>query len=101
MGRPHFSDAIGAAMRLATCVFLGTLAFGATLASAQVPARPASDAIDEAVRLEMQKRRIPGLSLAIIQDGKIVKAKGYGVLERGGNDAVSPDTLFQAGSISK
>ena len=32
----------------------------------------------------MRKRQIPGLSLAIIQDGKIVKAKGYGVTEKGG-----------------
>ena len=86
-------------MRLATCVVLGSLAFGLTVASAQDPASP--DAIDEAVRIEMQKRRIPGLSLAIIQDGKIVKAKGYGVAEKGGETAVTPDTLFQAGSISK
>ena len=26
---------------------------------------------------------------------------GYGVTEKGGDDAVTPDTLFQAGSISK
>ena len=88
-------------MRLVTWIVLGSLAFGVTPASAQVPARPVSDAIDEAVRIEMQKRRLPGLSLAIIQDGKIVKAKGYGVTEKGGDHAITPDTLFQAGSISK
>jgi CubicO group peptidase (beta-lactamase class C family) len=49
----------------------------------------------------MQKRQIPGLSLAIIQDGKIVKATGYGVVEKGGETPVTASTLFQAGSISK
>ncbi len=60
-----------------------------------------SDAVDDFVRSEMQRRQVPGLSLAIIQDGKIVKAKGYGVIEKGGNTPVTPSTLFQAGSISK
>ena len=60
-----------------------------------------SDAVDDVVRAEMQKRRIPGLSLAIIQDGKIVKATGYGVTEKGGDAPVTTSTLFQAGSISK
>jgi CubicO group peptidase (beta-lactamase class C family) len=49
----------------------------------------------------MKKRGIPGLSLAIIQDGKIVKAKGYGFADRDNKTPVTPSTLFQAGSISK
>src|SRR5262249_3035302 len=53
------------------------------------------------VQAEMRKRQIPGLSLAIIQNGEIVKAKGYGVTEKGGKSPVTSSTLFQAGSISK
>jgi CubicO group peptidase (beta-lactamase class C family) len=85
--------------------------FGLALGAAGVgvrgstpPPRPADssvDAVDDAIRAEMQKRRIPGLSLAIIQDGKIVKAKGFGVTETGGESPVTTSTLFQAGSISK
>src|SRR5262249_2094319 len=44
-------------------------------------------------------REINGLSLAIIQDGRI-EADAYGVTSRGG-PPVTTDTLFQAGSISK
>src|SRR5206468_690196 len=44
---------------------------------------------------------IPGLSLAIIQDGKVIRVKGYGVAEQGGERPVTASTLFQAGSISK
>jgi len=60
-----------------------------------------ADKIDDVVRAELEKRKVPGLSLAIIQDGKIVKVKAYGVTELGGTSAVTPTTLFQAGSISK
>ena len=48
------------------------------------PNSPAGATVDEIVAAEMGKRQVPGLSLAIIQDGKIVKAKGYGVTEKGG-----------------
>ena len=57
--------------------------------------------MDDVIRAELGKRQVPGLSLAIIQDGRIVKVKGYGVTERGGESPVTPSTLFQAGSISK
>ena len=36
-----------------------------------------------------------------MQDGKIVKAQGYGTTEKGGQSPVTARTLFQAGSISK
>src|SRR4051794_174870 len=72
----------------------------ASLARAQEVA-PRFEAIDDLVRGEMQKRQVPGLSLAIIQGGKIVKATGYGLTEKSGNTPVTDSTLFQAGSISK
>jgi CubicO group peptidase (beta-lactamase class C family) len=49
----------------------------------------------------MRQMHMPGLSIAVIDDFKIVWAKGYGVTEVGGSTPVSPDTLFQTGSISK
>lgn len=42
----------------------------------------------------------PGLSIAAINDGRLEWARGYGAREADG-DAVTPDTLFQAASISK
>ena len=49
----------------------------------------------------MKYYKIPGVSVAVIDNGKIDWAKGYGVKEAGGNDPVTPETLFQAASISK
>ncbi|MBI4903063.1 MAG: serine hydrolase [Acidobacteria bacterium] len=49
----------------------------------------------------MSYHGIPGMSLAVIEDGHLVWARAYGVRERAGQGAVTPDTLFQAASLSK
>ncbi len=56
-----------------------------------------------AVRLidRMQYYKTPGVSIAVINNGKIEWARGYGFLEVGGNRPVTTETLFQAASISK
>jgi hypothetical protein len=49
----------------------------------------------------MSHYKVPGLSVAVINDGKIEWARGYGVIEKDGDKPVTADTLFLAGSISK
>jgi CubicO group peptidase (beta-lactamase class C family) len=49
----------------------------------------------------MAFHKVPGVSIAVINEGKIEWAKGYGVLETAGSNAVTTETLFQAASISK
>ncbi|HKF06036.1 MAG TPA: serine hydrolase [Candidatus Sulfotelmatobacter sp.] len=49
----------------------------------------------------MKTYNVPALSLAIVENYKIVDAKAYGVIEAGSNIPVTTHTLFQAGSISK
>jgi CubicO group peptidase (beta-lactamase class C family) len=57
-----------------------------------------------AVKVTLAERmaalHVPGVSIAVIHDGAIAWARGFGVSKVDG-DAVTPDTLFQAGSISK
>jgi CubicO group peptidase (beta-lactamase class C family) len=48
----------------------------------------------------MAALHVPGVSIAVIHDGRIEWARGFGVTRVGG-PAVTPDTLFQAASISK
>jgi len=43
----------------------------------------------------------PGVSVAVINNGRIEWARGYGVREAGNREPVTTETLFQAGSISK
>ena len=59
-----------------------------------------TDSLDRTIRREMARREIPGLSIAVIDSGRVVFARGYGVTKRGGS-IVTEHTLFQAGSISK
>jgi CubicO group peptidase (beta-lactamase class C family) len=70
------------------------------LLTAAVSAR-AADKVDEYVKAEMQKQRIPGLSLAVVKDGKIIKAAGYGMANVEHNIPVKPETVFKIGSVSK
>ena len=49
----------------------------------------------------MEHYRVPGVSIAVIDDYQTDWAKGYGVLEAGGRNPVTTDTLFHAGSVSK
>jgi CubicO group peptidase (beta-lactamase class C family) len=44
---------------------------------------------------------VPGMAVAIVKDGRIIFAKGYGVKTAGGSDPVTADTVFQIGSTSK
>ncbi len=74
----------------------------ATTATAQAtPARGMTDSLDAFIRTQIAQRKVPGLSLAIIDGGKIVYARGYGVTAPGGKEPVTPETLFLAGSVSK
>ena len=49
----------------------------------------------------MQKLAVPGMSIAVIRDFDIHWSKGYGIADTVSGARVSPDTLFQAASISK
>jgi CubicO group peptidase (beta-lactamase class C family) len=49
----------------------------------------------------MSYYNIPGVSIAVIHNGKIDWAKGYGVIEAGSQKPVTNFTLFEAASVSK
>lgn len=54
----------------------------------------------ESLSQEMARLHVSGISVAVIRRGKIAWVKGYGVTNAGGA-LVTPETLFQAASISK
>jgi CubicO group peptidase (beta-lactamase class C family) len=70
--------------------------------TAMAPAASAwDDAIDDYIKAEMERRHIPGLALAVARDGKLVKARGYGVANVEHEAPVTPDTVFELASITK
>ncbi len=44
---------------------------------------------------------LPGMAVAILQDGEVAWVRGYGTREQGKDAPVGPDTVFSVGSISK
>jgi CubicO group peptidase (beta-lactamase class C family) len=60
-----------------------------------------SESIDTYVHSEMQRQHIPGLSLLVARDGKIVRAQGYGFSNVEHQVPVKPETVFQSGSVGK
>src|SRR5688572_20652934 len=59
------------------------------------------DAVDAYIRAEMDKRRIPGVALVVIQRGTVVKIQGYGVATLEHDAPVTPDTVFELASVTK
>ena len=57
--------------------------------------------VDDYVRAEMQAQQIPGLALAVIRNGEIVLARGYGLANVEHQAPVKPETIFQSGSMGK
>jgi D-alanyl-D-alanine carboxypeptidase len=60
-----------------------------------------ADPIDDYVRAQIKAQNIPGLSIAVVKDGQIVKAAGYGLADRKLKLAATPETVFHVGSIGK
>jgi CubicO group peptidase (beta-lactamase class C family) len=60
-----------------------------------------SDRIDRFVSEEMQRQHVPGVGVAVIQRGQVIKVQGYGVSNLEHRVAVTPETMFQSGSLGK
>ena len=56
---------------------------------------------DPAMLTIMDRHGIPGAALAIVKDGKLLLAKGYGWANVTSGEPVLPDTLFGLASLSK
>ena len=59
------------------------------------------EARPEPVEALMRRANVPGLSIAIIREGKVAYAKGFGVADSSSGAPVTVDSLFQAASVSK
>lgn len=60
-----------------------------------------ADKTDDFVKAEMQKQNIPGVSVAVIKEGKIIKAEGYGLANVELNVPARPESVYMIGSVSK
>src|SRR4029077_1470545 len=94
---------IAGALVLVSCLFIG--ASLAQAAPTPPPAKTAKAASTEkqidALFKEWDSPNTPGASVAVIQHGKIIFAKGYGIANLEYGIPVKPDTIFHVASVSK
>ena len=81
--------------------FKTTLALVLLLAVKCVAQNGVSTKVDDYLKAEMKAQQIPGLSLAVIKDGQLILAKGYGLANVEHQVPVKPETIFQSGSMGK
>jgi D-alanyl-D-alanine carboxypeptidase len=61
----------------------------------------AADRVDDFVNSYLKKKQVPGCALMVRHNGKVVLAAGYGTANLEHNVPVTPQTVFQSGSINK
>src|SRR4249919_990480 len=60
-----------------------------------------ADNVDDYIQAQMAEHHVPGVAVAVINKGRVVKIKGYGVASLEFNVAVTDQTAFEIGSVSK
>ena len=80
---------------LAVCLLV------ATTVSAQNVAGVTAAQLDSIIRTTVAEKHILGVSVGVMQNGKVILARGYGVRDLSTNDAVTPRTMFGIGSVTK
>ena len=78
-------------------LFLAITLLTTTLSFAQI----SSTQVDELVDRTLKTFNVPGIAVAIVKDGKIIHAKGYGIKSVLTNEKVDANTLFGIASNSK
>lgn len=83
-------------------LFVRTAAILLTLSLAAAPAQAAPPkGLDARIEGLMASSGTPGMGVVIVEGGKIVLAKGYGVRRLGAPDKVDADTIFSVASVGK
>jgi len=84
-------------------LYAGLLFLGSLLGLAQqsVNDDTLSGQVDEGVRAQMLEQHVPGVSLAVMRDGKIIKAAAYGFANLELKVPLTAEMLFKSGSLVK
>lgn len=90
-------------MRHATGAILLVIAFLTSPGRAQEskPVKCGVEGVDAVVQQLMARRHIPGVSVAVVKDGKVVLAKGYGLASVELGVPATADTVYQLASVTK
>jgi D-alanyl-D-alanine carboxypeptidase len=60
-----------------------------------------ADPVDDFIRSEMQRQRIPGITLAVVRDGQVIKTGAYGKADLELDVDAKIENVFEIGSVTK
>jgi D-alanyl-D-alanine carboxypeptidase len=60
-----------------------------------------AETVDDYISTEMKNMRIPGLSLAVVKNGRLIKSAGYGLSNVETATPATPATVYKVASLSK
>jgi CubicO group peptidase (beta-lactamase class C family) len=75
--------------------------FPAGAPAQSTPARAALDSVDRYVRAELERQRIPGMSVAVLRGDSVLLARGYGFANLEHHVPATDSTIYQSGSVGK
>lgn len=78
-----------------------SVVFALVIVISSIAQAPVESAVDAFIKTEMERQKIPGVSLAVVKDGKPLIMKGYGLANIEHQVPVKPETIFQSGSVGK
>jgi CubicO group peptidase (beta-lactamase class C family) len=73
----------------------------ALLAGCASTSQPTPGAVESVVSAEMTAQRVPGVAVAVIRNGQVLKASGFGLSNLEHAVPVTRSSLFQSGSLGK
>ena len=95
--RPQYGGPSGfRSRRLASIVVAAAMLSGCASVSS-----PSNGSIDSLVAEERAKQRIPGVAVAVVQRGELIRAAGFGLANVEHAVPVTSSTIFQTGSLAK
>lgn len=103
-----FSDIVSVRLRLTALLITSCLSLSACLSPLVAPEsvssgdfRTIENYLADLVQREMSDHEITGISIALIDDQKLIWQKGFGFADLENKIPATPETIYRAGSISK
>lgn len=87
--------------RMAVLVTLALVAINSPTVAQRTRDQALSARVDSLVERYRAGRHLPGIAIAVVRSGTVIKARGYGFANLELDVPVTPKTLFGPGSISK
>src|SRR5438067_739962 len=67
----------------------------------QIDYAPAAERLQKLIAHEMREKGLPALSIALVDDGQVVWAAGFGMADPEGKVPATAETVYRVGSVSK